>query len=229
MLVAEVLAALIAGATVAVVVAIDGGSSNGTAPGSGQAAGPALSGDLKVAVAYLGLPASRLLESLRSGRTLAQLADATPGRSAAGLIDRIVASRRAALAGAVAAGGLTAAQEREALAGLHSRIGARVKRVGSYAGAVGHLPLRTQAAAAAYLGISSAKLRAELRGGRSLADVASATPGKSVGGLVAAIVAATKARIAASVAAGTLTAARQKLLLANLEQRVAAEVNAAKP
>ena len=73
------------------------------------------------------------------------------------------------------------------------------------------------------------KLRSELRAGRTLAQVAKATPGKSASGLVAAIVADTKARLPASVAAGGLTPAREKLLLANLQQRVAAEGNAGKP
>ncbi|HEX4186628.1 MAG TPA: hypothetical protein VHY83_01905 [Solirubrobacteraceae bacterium] len=228
-LVAAALAALVAGATVAVVAATDGGSSPSTAPGNNQATAPVLSGDLKLAVTYLGVSGSGLLEALRSGRTLAQVADATPGRSATGLIDSIVAARKAALRSAVAAGGLTAAQERTALASLRSRVGTRVRRAGGYPGAVGRLPLRTQAAAAAYLGVSPAKLRAELRAGQSLAQVANATPGKSASGLIASIVADRKARIAAQVASGGLTAARQKLLVAKLEQRVAAEVNAARP
>jgi hypothetical protein len=228
-LVAAVVAVVIAGATVAVIAATGGSSSKGTAGGNGQAAQPALNGDLKVAVAYLGLPAAKLVEALRSGRTLAQVADSTPGRSATGLIDRIVATRTAALATAVKAGGLTAAQERAALASLHSRVAVRVRRAGGYPGAVGRLPVRTQAAAAAYLGVRPAKLRSELRAGRTLAQVAKATPGKSASGLIAAIVADTKARLATSVAAGGLTPAREKLLLANLQQRVAAEVNAGKP
>jgi hypothetical protein len=228
-LVAAVLAAVIAGATVAVIAATDGGSSKGRAGRNGQAAQPAPSGDLKVAVAYLGLPAAKLLEELRSGRTLAQVADSTPGRSATGLIDQIVATRRAALATAVKAGGLTAAKERAALASLHSRVGTRVRRAGSYPGAVGRLPVRTLAAAAAYLGVSPARLRRELRAGRTLAQVAKATPGKSAAAMIAALVADTKARLSASVAAGGMTAAREKLLLANIEQRVAAEVNAGAP
>jgi hypothetical protein len=229
-LVAAVVTVVIAGATVAVIAATGGGSSSkGTAGSNGQAAQPALNGDLKVAVAYLGLPAAKLVEALRSGRTLAQVADSTPGRSATGLIDRIVATRTAALATAVEAGGLTAAQERAALASLHSRVATRVRRTGGYPGAVGRLPVRTQAAAAAYLGVRPARLRSELRAGRTLAQVAKATPGKSTSGLIAAIVADTKARLAASVAAGGLTPARETLLLANLQQRVAAEVNAGKP
>jgi hypothetical protein len=225
-------AALIAGATVAVVAATDSGApkrSPAVTGGDGEATQPALSGDLKVAVAYLGIPPANLLAALRSGRTLAQVADATPGRSAAGLVDRIVATRNAALASAVRAGGLNPSQQNAALASLRSRVRRRVERAGSYPSVVARLAGRAPAAAAAYLGVTRAQLRSELRGGRTLAELARATRGRSAGGLIAAIVAATKSRLAAQVAGGGLTPAREKLLLAGLEQRVALEVNAGKP
>ncbi|HEV7586437.1 MAG TPA: hypothetical protein VGO14_11725 [Solirubrobacteraceae bacterium] len=231
-LLAVAIGALIAGTIVAVIAATgDGGrkGSSATTGAGGQAGQPALNGDLKVAVAYLEVPPAKLLESLRSGRTLAQVADSTPGRSAKGLVDRIVATRKAALAAAVRAGGLKPAQESAALASLRTRVRTRVGRVGGYPSAVGRLSGRPSAAAAAYLGITQAKLRSQLRGGRTLAQLAHATPGRSASGLMAAIVADTKSRLAASVAAGGLTAAREKLLLANLEQRVAAEVRGGKP
>jgi hypothetical protein len=224
--------AVIAGATVAVIAATDGGTSKSPSPisdANGRAGQPALSGDLKAAVAYLGVSPAKLLQELRSGRTLAQVADSTPGRSAAGLVDQIVATRKAALAAAVRAGGLRPAQESAALASLRGRVRIRIARAGGYPVAVGRLGGRASAAAAAYLGVPRAQLRAELRAGRTLAAVAQATRGKSASGLIAAIVSGARLRLDASVAAGRLTAAREKLLLAMLERRVAAQVSSARP
>ncbi|HTW41959.1 MAG TPA: hypothetical protein VMD79_06570 [Solirubrobacteraceae bacterium] len=56
------------------------------------------------------------------------------------------------------------------------------------------------ATAASYLGVSRARLRSELRAGKSLADVAAATPGKSAQGLIAALENAQKAKLAARTA-----------------------------
>jgi hypothetical protein len=68
------------------------------------------------------------------------------------------------------------------------------------------------AAAAAYLGLQPAELVAQLRQGKSLADVAAAA-GKSTDGLKSAIYAAAQAELAGRVQAGTMTAeARQKAL-----------------
>lgn len=85
------------------------------------------------------------------------------------------------------------------------------------------------AAAATYLGVTQADLRTDLQSGKSLADVAEATDGKSVDGLVAAIVAARKKELAAAVTAGKLTEAQQTQLLADLEQRVTDQVNGVRP
>ncbi len=85
------------------------------------------------------------------------------------------------------------------------------------------------ATAATYLGLTEEALRTSLESGKSLADVAKATDGKSVDGLVAAIVAAEKKQLAAAVAAGRMTEAQQTEMLANLEERVTAMVNGERP
>ena len=85
------------------------------------------------------------------------------------------------------------------------------------------------ATAATYLGMTEAELRTSLQAGKSLADVAKATDGKSVNGLVAAIVAAEKKELAAAVAAGRLTEAQQQEMLASLEERITAMVNGERP
>ena len=85
------------------------------------------------------------------------------------------------------------------------------------------------ATAASYLGVTRSQLRTDLQSGKSLADVAQATDGKSVDGLIAAIVAAEKDRLAKDVTAGTLTEAQQTQLLAGLEARVTDFVNGVRP
>lgn len=100
---------------------------------------------------------------------------------------------------------------------------------GPRGGGFGHHRGAGLAAAATYLGKTEAELRTSLESGKSLADVAKATDGKSVDGLVAAIVAAEKKELAAAVTAGRLTEAQQKEILASLEQRVTDMVNGVRP
>jgi hypothetical protein len=83
-------------------------------------------------------------------------------------------------------------------------------------------------AAASYLGVTQAQLRTSLGSGKSLADVAKAN-GKSVDGLVAAMVTQAKQHIAADVAAGRLTEAQQQDILSTLEQRITDLVNGTMP
>ena len=78
-------------------------------------------------------------------------------------------------------------------------------------------------AAAKYLGMTPQELRTARQGGRSLAQIATAK-GKSVDGLVAAIVAPAKARAAKAVANGRLTQQRADELIARLTERVQALV-----
>lgn len=83
-------------------------------------------------------------------------------------------------------------------------------------------------AAASYLGLTAAQLRTSLESGKSLADVATAQ-GKSVDGLVAALVDAAKQRLDADVSAGRLTDAQRKAILADLEARITKLVNGVLP
>ena len=83
-------------------------------------------------------------------------------------------------------------------------------------------------AAASYLGVTDAQLRSSLSSGKTLADIAKAN-GKSVDGLISAMVAKTKAPIAADVAAGRLTEAQQTQILSDLQQRITDLVNGKMP
>jgi hypothetical protein len=187
-------AALIAGGTMAAVTA--------ARPAEHRRAG---GGPLVTAAAYLGVSTSQLNAELKSGRSLAEIAAATSGRSASGLIDALVASDRARLSTAIAT--------------LPTRVAAQVDRAGGPAGQAALGPAR-------YLGISPAQLRSERLAGKSLAQVANATSGRSAAGLIETIVTARKATLAARLAAGTLTQAQESARLAKLTSRVTSAVNA---
>ncbi len=83
---------------------------------------------------------------------------------------------------------------------------------------------RRDLAAAAYLGITPVQLHEGLRSGRTLAQIAEATPGKSRAGLLDALVSATKKRLDHSVAAGKITQARAARREQRLDQRISALV-----
>jgi hypothetical protein len=78
--------------------------------------------------------------------------------------------------------------------------------------------------AATYLGLTEAELRSRLEDGDTLADVAR-DEGKSVDGLVQALVTAVEDKINAAVDAGKLTKAQADELKADLEERMTDLVN----
>ena len=92
-----------------------GVSARGLGPGRGP------NDDFAAATTYLGLSQSELQTALQSGKTLAQVANATSGKSAAGLIDALVAHEQTELAAAVTAGRLTQAQADQITATLKER------------------------------------------------------------------------------------------------------------
>jgi hypothetical protein len=79
-------------------------------------------------------------------------------------------------------------------------------------------------AAAEYLGMTQAELREALRGGKSLAQVAR-DRGKSVDGLVDALVANAEAKLDRAVEAGRLTEAEKREMLSGLRERLTDVVN----
>jgi hypothetical protein len=78
--------------------------------------------------------------------------------------------------------------------------------------------------AAAYLGLSEDALRTQLESGQTLAQVAQAQ-GKTVSGLIDALVAEEKQELAAAVTAGRLTQAQADERLAELRARITDKVN----
>ena len=181
-------------------------------------------GLLPVAAAYLGLTPVALRSELRAGKSLAQVATAK-GKSVSGLESALLSALRTRVEAAKAAGKLDAARADRLLQRapqLVERIvnatpRARTARTKAARGGL----LRT---AATYLGMKNAQLVAELRAGKSLAQVA-AGKNKSVDGLEQALLAALKQKVDAAVAAGRLPAARAQKLLERAPAHIERLVN----
>jgi hypothetical protein len=80
-------------------------------------------------------------------------------------------------------------------------------------------------AAASYLGISETQLFTDVRSGKTLAQIASSTSGKSTAGLIAAMVAAQKSQLDAAVNSGRITQAMATQIEANTKSRITRMVN----
>jgi hypothetical protein len=124
---------------------------------------------------------------------------------------------------AVAAGTITKAQGDE----LKARIASQDYPVlgglgrgghGEHGEHGGHRGLGHLGAAATYLGLTEAELRTQVEQGKTLADVAKAQ-GKTVDGLVSALLADEKKELDAAVTAGGLTQAQADAMLAGAKQR----------
>jgi polyhydroxyalkanoate synthesis regulator phasin len=179
---------------------------------------------LTPAASFLGISVAALAADLKTGKTLAQEAVAK-GKTAAALIDAIVAAQKTVLDAQVAAGWITGAQATSMLGHLTKQITNLVN--------VGPPVPPTQKtgpfdAAATYLGMTVAEIHAALKSGKTLAEVATAN-GKTVDGLVAALTAQAKTKLDALVTAGKITAAQQQTLLTNLTKQVTDFVNNVKP
>jgi len=189
-----VAAASLAGAGAAVAESShthSGGLSHGL-----HAGGPGgMHDDLSVAATYLGLTESELQTRLRSGKSLAEVANATDGKSADGLVDVLVAAAQKNIAADVSSGRLTQAQADGILPGLKQHITDRINSTGSPGGPHG----RGLEAAATYLGLSESALQTQLQSGKTLGEIADATAGKSRAELIAALVADETANIEARV------------------------------
>jgi hypothetical protein len=151
--------------------------------------------DLSVAATYLGLTESELQTRLRSGKSLAEVANATDGKWADGLVDVLVAAAQKNIAADVSSGRLTQAQADGILPGLKQHITDRINSTGSPGGPHG----RGLEAAATYLGLSESALQTQLQSGKTLGEIADATAGKSRAELIAALVADETANIEARV------------------------------
>ena len=190
--------------------------------------------ELAAAATYLGTTQAGLVTQLQAGKTLAQIADATSGKSTAGLIDALVAAEKTELDAAVTAGRITQAQEDQIAPTLQARFTDLVNNTrpdhgpgfGHGHGGPGGDDF---AAAATYLGLTPAALDAQLQAGKTLAQIADATSGKSAAGLVDALVAHETTELDAALKAGTITQAQHDQIVSGLKARFTALANGTRP
>jgi hypothetical protein len=174
--------------------------------------------NLAAAASYLGSTTDAVLTQLQGGKTLAQVADGTSGKSKAGLIAALVAHEKQELAAAVTAGRLTQAQSDQIAPTLTQRFTDFVNgvRPAMRPGGLGPRHGHGDGVAATYLGISVDSLRTQLQGGKTLAQVANATNGKSASGLIDALVTDATTRFGANAPS-------------DLRQRITDLVNGVRP
>jgi hypothetical protein len=183
------------------------------------------------------LGAAALLSAIGAGAAVAASQDSSPSSESKAVIDdaakqlgipssKLSDALKQALSDrvdeAVAAGRVTKAEGDALKARIQSNdfplVGGPHRGFGHF-GFIGRLE-----AAAGYIGITEAQLRTELEGGKSLAQVATAH-GKSVDGLIGALVAAAKEKLDNAVAAGRLTKAQETEMLSVLKDRITSAVN----
>jgi hypothetical protein len=161
--------------------------------------------------------------------TVPQLTSAIKGADLDAL-NRAVASGHLTTADAAAIRRRIVRGEAVPLGGLISAPGYARPRMfgGPFRHGIGGGGLRSFAIVLGYLRVTPAKLLSELRGGKSLAQVATSN-GKTIGGLEHAIIAADRARLRRLVAARLITRANADKRLARLEGIVPKIVTSADP
>ncbi len=158
---------------------------------------------LRDAASYLGISVEELKAELSEGKSLAQLAAATPGKSESGLIATLVDQRRQRLA-----------KEAETLPKRVKQ--AVVKPGGPGSGSGGGM----LAVARTYLGISATELTKELHSGKTLGEIAESTPGRSREGLGKALTTARELQLESAAQAGKLSETAKRTRLAHVHRRV---------
>ncbi len=209
---AVALTAVLAGGTAVALGATREGHQRVRHARSHRGAAARRSGLLDAASSYLGTSKSRLQLQLQSGKSLAQIAKATPGKSEAGLVTALVAAVKSKLPSPPG--------------DLETRIQALVNRTPAtersrhlrHAGGR-HSALR--AVMLSYLGLTRRQLVEQLKTGKTIAQVADSIPGKSATGLTDAIVKAFSAKLDNAVATHRLSKHAEAQHLTQLRARIA--------
>ena len=117
--------------TIALVALLALAVAGGTYAASGKKKGHLIARHavLKESASYLGITVKQLRTQLKAGRSLAQVADATSGKSSSGLLDDLVGAVKAKLDKRVAAGKLHADRETKLLAHVTKRLQRRLAHV----------------------------------------------------------------------------------------------------
>jgi hypothetical protein len=174
---------------------------------------------LAAAAQYLQLDRAVLANDLRSGQSLAEIANAR-GKSVSGLEAALVGAVKVKLDAAVKAGRMSSASEQRVLARVQRVVG---RLVNVKLAARPAAKARLLGAAAAYIGIKPKALLAEVKG-KSLAQVATAH-GKTAAGLKAALLAPFEARLDKAVTAGRLSPADAQARIGRISARLDALIS----
>jgi hypothetical protein len=169
-------------------------------------AGGAHTDYLSAAATYIGITEDQLRTELGTDKSLADVAVAH-GKTRDGLIQALVTADQTSIATFVDQKGV----------GAQKGPGER--------GVIGD----QLSVAATYLGTTTDDLRTKMQAGQTLAQIAAATSGKSRDGLVAALTADAKAKIAAAQTAGTITADQATQLTNDLATRITNFVDSNRP
>ena len=147
-----------------------------------------------------------------------------------------MAAEKTEIAAAVTAGTITQAQADQITATLTARFTALANNTrpdhgpGGPGGFPGHGPGGDDfTAAATYLGVTETALSTQLQAGKTLAQVAAATSGKSAAGLIDALVAHETTELDAAVTAGRITKAQRDQMVTTLKARFTAMANGTRP
>lgn len=187
---------------------------------------------IDAAAEAIGIEPSELVDALRNGQTIAEVARANDVEVAS-VVDAIVASERERLDQAVEDGRLTRDQADEIATDLEERVTDLVNGELAPFPFLGAPPLRGSwpgpiGLAADAIGIEPAELLAALADGQTIADVARAND-VEVASVVDAIVAAARERLDLAVENGWLTQDQADARAADLEERVTELVNGELP
>jgi lambda repressor-like predicted transcriptional regulator len=203
---------------------------------AGPFGGPGDMGDVfGVAATYLNISPATLKTDLGKGQSLAQVAKAQ-GKSTDGLKAAITTAVQTKLDTAVKNGDLTKTQETDILSRFSSHVDDLINATpGAFGGHHFGIHVRgpfglgvvgdVAGAAASYLGVSPATLKADLGKGQSLAQVAKAQ-GKTADGLKTAITTAAQTKLDAAVKSGDITKAQETEILNELSSHADELINA---
>jgi hypothetical protein len=162
---------------------------------------------LSAAATYIGITVDQLRTELGTDKSLADVAIAH-GKTRDGLIQALVTASQTSI---------TTLVDQKGIGAQRGGPGDR--------GVIGD----QLSAAATYLGTTTDDLRTKMQAGQTLAQIAAATTGKSRDGLVAALTADAKAKIAAAQTVGTITADQATQLTHDLATKIANFVDTNRP
>jgi len=179
----------------------------GNADQTAEHRGPGGADLFSAAAAYIGITVDQLRSEMGTDKSMADVAVAH-GKTRDGLIAALTTAQSAKIAELVDQKGFP---QRPGGPGGPGGFGHRAEVF---------IKVDLLQTASTYLGISAADLQTQLRSGKTLAEIAAATPGKTTAGLVAAIVASETAQIDKAVADGKLTADQATKIKTGLTERV---------